>query len=72
MILKLSIYHWGFKLFKVYINDGPGMTLTYFTQRSNLGAYAFEWKKCYKCNGKVKLATNEEINRKVMFLKKKQ
>ena len=53
--------------FAGYINDGSVMTLTYFMQRSNLGAYAFEWKKCYKVNWKVKLATNEQINRRVMF-----
>ena len=32
MILKLSIKHLGLKLFKVYINDDPRMTLTYFTE----------------------------------------
>ena len=33
--------HKSLKLNKVYINDDPGLTLTYF--RSNLVAYAFEW-----------------------------
>ena len=36
MILKLGILHWGLKLYKVNINDDPGLTLTYFTARSNL------------------------------------
>ena len=27
MILKLGLYHWGLKLYKVYINDDPGLTL---------------------------------------------
>ena len=36
MILKLGMYHLGLKLYKVYINDDPGLTLTYFT---------FEWGK---------------------------
>ena len=27
--------------YKVYINDDPGLTLTYFTARSNLVPYAF-------------------------------
>ena len=46
MILKLGLQHQGLKLYKVYINDDPG--LTYFMARSNLIAYAFEWGKCYK------------------------
>ena len=28
----------------VYTNDDPGVTLTYFTVRSNLGSYAFIWE----------------------------
>ena len=35
----------GIKLYKVYINDDPGLTLTYFTSRSNLVPYAFVWEK---------------------------
>ena len=34
MILKLGIKHLGLKIFKVYINDDPRMTLTYSTQMS--------------------------------------
>ena len=33
---KLGMYHWGLLLIIVYINDVPGVTLTYFTARSNL------------------------------------
>ena len=69
MILKHGIKHRKLKLYKVYINDDPGMTLTYFMQKS-LGAYAFECKKCYTVIQRVKLAANEQINRKVMFLKR--
>ena len=36
MILKLGMDHQGRKVFKVYINDDPGLTLTYFTARLNL------------------------------------
>ena len=36
MILKLGMQHWGLKLYKVCINDDTGLTLTYFTARSNL------------------------------------
>ena len=45
MILKLGMKHCGLKLYKVYINDDPGLTLTYFTARSNWVAYTFEWGK---------------------------
>ena len=36
MILKLGMQHRGLKFYKVYINGDPGLTLTYFTTRSNL------------------------------------
>ena len=29
----------------MYSNDDPGLTLTYFTARSNLVPYAFVWEK---------------------------
>ena len=45
MILKLGMKHWGLKLYKVYINDDPGLALTYFTARSNWVICTFEWGK---------------------------
>ena len=45
MILKFGMQHRGLKLYKIYINSDPGLTLTYFTARSNLVTYAFVWKK---------------------------
>ena len=45
MILKLGMYHWELKLYKVYINDDPRFTLTYFTARSNWVTCTFEWGK---------------------------
>ena len=45
MILKLGMQHGELKLYKVYINDDPVLTLTYFTARSNWVAYSFEWGK---------------------------
>ena len=36
MILELGMQHRGLKLCKVCINADPGLTLTYFTARSNL------------------------------------
>ena len=35
----------GLKLYKLYINDDPGLTLTYFTTRSNWVTCTFEWEK---------------------------
>ena len=32
MILKLGMYLWGLKLYKVYIIDDPGFTLTFLWQ----------------------------------------
>ena len=41
MILKLGMYCRGLKLLKVCINNDPGLTLTYFTARSNWVACTF-------------------------------
>ena len=48
MILKLGFQHRGFKHYKVYINDDPGLTLTYFTAMSNWFTYLFEWVKLFQ------------------------
>ena len=48
MILKLGMSHWGDKLNKVYINDDPGLNLTYFTERSNWVTCTFKWGKLFK------------------------
>ena len=37
--------HRGLKLYKVYINADPGLTLAYFMAVSNFIAYVFEWGK---------------------------
>ena len=44
LVLKLGMY-WGLKFYKVYINDDPGLTLTYFMARSNWVTCTFEWGK---------------------------
>ena len=36
MIIKLGMEHYELKLYIVYIDDDPEMTLTYFTAVSNL------------------------------------
>ena len=45
MILKLGMYLLGLKLYKFYIIDDPGLTLTYFMTRSNWVTCTFEWGK---------------------------
>ena len=50
MILKLGMKHLGEELYKVYRNHDPGMTLTYFPERSTYVAHAFEWEKTGKCH----------------------
>ena len=48
MTLKLGMQHWVHEYYQVYSNDDPGLTMTYFTARSNLVPYAFVWE-----NGKT-------------------
>ena len=40
-----GLRHRVLKYYQVYSNDDPGLTLTYFTARSNLVPYAFVWEK---------------------------
>ena len=62
MILKLGMYHWGLKLYKLYINDDTGLTLTYFTARSNWVTSTFEWEKTVTKLFNGKLAAEDYIN----------
>ena len=48
MILKLGILHWVLEHNQFCSNDYPGLTLTYFTVRSNLVPYAFFYGKTVK------------------------
>ena len=45
MTLKLGIQHQVLEYYQIHSNDDPGLTLTYFTARSNLVPYAFVWEK---------------------------
>ena len=63
MILKLGMQHRTLKVYKVYINDDPVMTLTYLMARSNLATYAFKCLKLLRSNLKGKLAANDQIYR---------
>ena len=64
MILKLGMHHRGLDVYKVYINDNPGMTLTYFMARSNIATYDFEWEKLIQ---REKHAAKNQTNRILMF-----
>ena len=41
MILKLGMHHRGFRLYKVCINGGPGLTLTYIYGKVKFGNFGF-------------------------------
>ena len=45
MTLKACMQHWVLEDYQVCSNDDPGLTVTYFTARSNLVPYAFVWEK---------------------------
>ena len=45
MILKVGMQHRVLKYYEICSNDDLGLTLTYFTARSNLVHYAFVWEK---------------------------
>ena len=45
MTLKLGMQHWVLEYYQVCSNDDPGLTLIYFTARSNLVPYAFASEK---------------------------
>ena len=45
MTLKFGMQHRVLVYYQVCSNDDPGLTMTYFTARSNLVPYAFVWEK---------------------------
>ena len=45
MTLKICMQHRVLKYYQVSSNDDPGLTLTYFTTRSNWVPYVFVWEK---------------------------
>ena len=44
-LLKVGMQHRILKYYQIYSNDDLGLTLTYFTARSNLIHYTFIWEK---------------------------
>ena len=77
MTLKLGVQHRVLEYYQTCSNDVPGLTLTYFTARSNLVPYAFVWEK-----GKtmdfletivvydLKLATDDQSDKKFLLTSK--
>ena len=49
MTLKLEMQHWLHRYYKICSNDDPGLTLTYFTTRSNLVPLYVFYGKCLSC-----------------------
>ena len=77
MTLNLGVHHRVLEYYQVCSNDDPGLTLTYFTARSNLVPYAFKLEK-----GKtmafsetivvydLKLATDDRSDKKFLLTSK--
>ena len=61
MILKLCMQHQGLKVYKVCINDDPGLIFTCLTARSNLFAYRLEWEKLLRSLKGKKDAENDQV-----------
>ena len=77
MTLKLGMQHWVLEYYQVCSNDDPGLTLTYFTARSNLVPYAFVWVKGKTMNFSetidvydLKLATDDRSDKKFLLTPK--
>ena len=77
MTLKLGMQHWVLEFYLVCSNDDPGLTLTYFTARSNLVHYAFVWEKGKTVDFSetvvvydLKLATEDRSDKKFLLTSK--
>ena len=62
MILRLDMQHQGIKLYKVYINDDPVLTLTYLWQGQIGSPIHSNGKKLLQSHLLVKLAANYPID----------
>ena len=77
MTLNLGMHHWVLEYYQVCSNDDPGLTLTYFTARSNLVPYAFVWEKGKTMDFSetivlydLKLATDDRSDKKFLLTSK--
>ena len=59
MTVKVGMQHRVLVYYQVCSNDDPGLTLTYFTARSNLAPYAFIWEKGKKVDFSNTLLVND-------------
>ena len=73
----LGMQHWVLEYYQVCSSDGPGLTLTYFTARSNLVPYAFVWEKGKTMNFSetiavfdLKLATDDRSDKRFLLTSK--
>ena len=77
MTFKLGMQHWELENYQVCSNDDPGLTLIYFTARSNLVPYVFvlEIRKTMDISElfvvyNLKLATNDRNDKKFLLTSK--
>ena len=77
MTLKLGMHHHVLENYQVCSNDDSGLTLTYFTARSNLVPYAFVWEKGKTMDFSetivvynLKLATDDRSDKKFLLTSK--
>ena len=77
MTLKLGMQHRVLEYYQVCSNDDAGLTLTYFTARSNLVPYAFVWEKGKTMDFSetivvydLKLATDDQSDKKFLLTSK--
>ena len=77
MTLKLGMQHRVLEYYQVCSNGDPGLTLVYFTARSNLVPYAFVWEKSKTMDFleiivvyDLKLATDDRSDKKFLLTSK--
>ena len=77
MTLKRGMQHRVLKYYQIPSNDDPGLTLSYFTARSNLVSYAFVWEKGKTMDFSetivvydLKLATDDQSEKKLPLTSK--
>ena len=51
MIMKLGMEQYVLKLYKVYINDDPGLTMSHFKTMSNFAKLVFVLKQWIQISG---------------------
>ena len=77
MTLNFGMHHWVLDYFQICSNDDLGLTLTYFTARSDLVPYAFFTRKGKAMDFSetvvifdLKLATDDQSDKKFLLTSK--